>query len=162
MDLIGMVLVFNDIGYEYKECDHDDGYVGSSMHDINMRKFKWNEDEIWYIEWECESYLSLETFLYHQGMRTLYPCQISVHSEIVWKNFNIGPIHRSLFPMSSPSTMYFRCFFWNSFEMHVPAYSTTRACHHIDKKVLDKLHKLHQLCHVFVYGFHLSTFFLHK
>jgi hypothetical protein len=83
MGLIGMMLVLNDIGDEYKEHDHDDGYVGSSMHDINPRKFKRNEDEIRYIEWVCESYLSLETLPYHQGMRTVYPCQISVHTETI-------------------------------------------------------------------------------
>ena len=29
---------------EYKENDHDNGYVGSSMHDINLRKFKGRKD----------------------------------------------------------------------------------------------------------------------
>jgi hypothetical protein len=38
--LIGMMLFFNNISDEYKEHDHDNGYVGSSMHDINPRKFK--------------------------------------------------------------------------------------------------------------------------
>jgi hypothetical protein len=40
MGLIGMMLVLSDIRDEYEGCDHDDGYVGSSMHDINLRKFK--------------------------------------------------------------------------------------------------------------------------
>jgi hypothetical protein len=43
-----MMLVLNDMGNEYKEHDHDDGYVGSSMLDINLRKFKRNEEEICY------------------------------------------------------------------------------------------------------------------
>ena len=35
-----MMFVLNDMGNEYKEHDHDDGYnVGSSMHE-NLRKFK--------------------------------------------------------------------------------------------------------------------------
>jgi hypothetical protein len=64
MGLIGMMLVLYNIGDENKEHDHDDGYiVGSSMHDINPRKFKRNEAEIRYIEWVCESYLSLETHI---------------------------------------------------------------------------------------------------
>ena len=56
MLLIGIMLFFNNIGNEYKENDHDDGYnVRSSIHD-NLRKFKQNEDEIGYIEWVCGSY----------------------------------------------------------------------------------------------------------
>ena len=55
MGLIGMMLVLNDMGDEYKEHDHDNGYAVSSMHHINPRKFKWNEDSIGlYIEWVCE------------------------------------------------------------------------------------------------------------
>jgi hypothetical protein len=70
MGLIGMMLVLYNIGDENKEHDHDDGYiVGSSMHhDINPRKFERNEVGIRYIEWVCESYLSLETLPYHQCM----------------------------------------------------------------------------------------------
>ena len=69
MGLIGMMLVLNNIGDENKEHDHDDGYiVGNSMHDINLRKFKQNEVRIKYIEWVCESSLSLETLPYHQFM----------------------------------------------------------------------------------------------
>jgi hypothetical protein len=63
-----MILVLNDIDDEYKEHDHDDGYVGSSMHDINSRKFKRNKDEIGYIKWVCKSYFTLETLPYIQGM----------------------------------------------------------------------------------------------
>jgi hypothetical protein len=61
--LIGMMLVLYNIGDENKEQDHDDGYIfGSSMHyDNNLRKFELNEVKIRYIEWLCESYLSLET-----------------------------------------------------------------------------------------------------
>jgi hypothetical protein len=33
MGIIGINIVLNDIGDEYKESDHDDGYVGSSMHE---------------------------------------------------------------------------------------------------------------------------------
>jgi hypothetical protein len=62
MGLIFMMLVLYNIGDENKEHNHDDGYIfGSSMHKINLRKFKQNEVEIRYIEWVCDSYLSLET-----------------------------------------------------------------------------------------------------
>ena len=71
MGIICMMLVLNGLGDEYKEHDHDDGYVGSSMDDINSRNFKRNKDEIIYIEWVCESYLSLETLPYFQGMHIL-------------------------------------------------------------------------------------------
>jgi hypothetical protein len=55
-----MMLVLNNIGDENKEHDHDDGYIfGSSMHNINLRKLERNEAGIRYIEWVCESYLSL-------------------------------------------------------------------------------------------------------
>jgi hypothetical protein len=40
MGLIGMMLVLNNIGDENEEHGHDDGFVGSFMHDINSRKFK--------------------------------------------------------------------------------------------------------------------------
>jgi hypothetical protein len=59
MVLIGMMLVLKNTGDEYKEHDHDNGHVGSSMHDINPRKFKRNKDEIKYIECVCVSYLSM-------------------------------------------------------------------------------------------------------
>jgi hypothetical protein len=45
-----MMLVLNDTDDEYKEHDHDDGYVWSSMHAINLRNFKQNEDKIGYIK----------------------------------------------------------------------------------------------------------------
>ena len=54
------MLVLYKIGDENKENDHDDGYiVGSSMHDINSKKFERNEVGIKYIEWVCDSYSSL-------------------------------------------------------------------------------------------------------
>ena len=70
MGLIGMMLVLYNIVDENKEHDHDDGYIfGSSMHhDINPRKFEWNDVGIGYIEWVCESYLSFKNLLYHQCM----------------------------------------------------------------------------------------------
>jgi hypothetical protein len=40
MGLIEMMLVLNKIDDEYKDHSHDNGYLGSSMHHINPRKFK--------------------------------------------------------------------------------------------------------------------------
>jgi hypothetical protein len=40
MGLIGMMLVLNDTNDEYKENDHNDGHVGSSMCHINLINLK--------------------------------------------------------------------------------------------------------------------------
>ena len=86
-----MMLVLNDIDNEYKEHDHDNGYVGSLMHHINPRKFKRNEEEIRYIGWVFEHLPLTSLFrigrLEYQG-KLHFVSNFNVSSSFV-SNFNV-------------------------------------------------------------------------